>query len=121
MTALLLPTLELCVSVDDLEARWSKALAKELRGEQEFQIEGGRIDVVTPRFAIEVDFLRKWHEGIGQALHYASSTGKLPMVALILPESAQSISASTLETLSLIERLASEQRIRLLLLSPRNC
>jgi len=43
----------------------------------------GRIDLLTEDFAIEVDFIQKWHEGIGQALHYASATGKRPALALV--------------------------------------
>lgn len=43
-----------------------------------------RVDCLTAGYAIEVDFARKWHEAIGQALHYASMTGRRPGIVLIL-------------------------------------
>ena len=46
----------------------------------------GRVDLLTDEFAVEVDWLGKWHEGIGQAVHYAHETGKKPVVALALKE-----------------------------------
>ena len=46
--------------------------------------DGTRADCVTTNYAIEVDFARKWAEGIGQALHYALLTGKKPAVLLII-------------------------------------
>lgn len=45
-----------------------------------------RIDCLTDEYAIEVDFGRKWAEGIGQALYYGHMTGKKPAVLLILKE-----------------------------------
>ena len=43
-----------------------------------------RVDCLTPVHAVEFDFANKWHESIGQALHYGTVTGKKPMVVLIL-------------------------------------
>jgi len=45
--------------------------------------DGTRVDIVTPAYAIEVDFARKWAECIGQALFYGLMTGKKP-VCLVL-------------------------------------
>lgn len=45
-----------------------------------------RVDCLTKTHAVEFDFANKWHESIGQALHYAVMTGKKPMVVLILDE-----------------------------------
>ena len=67
-----------------LEAFWSAALAKALGGKEEVRISHGRIDVLTSTYAIEVDWLHKWHEGLGQAQHYGLNTGKWPAVALII-------------------------------------
>ena len=43
-----------------------------------------RVDCLTKKHAVEFDFANKWHESIGQALHYGLMTGKKPMVVLIL-------------------------------------
>jgi predicted RecB family endonuclease len=42
-----------------------------------------RIDVVTARYAIEVEFASKWSNSIGQALYYASITGKNPGIVIL--------------------------------------
>jgi len=42
-----------------------------------------RIDCLSASHAIEVDFTHKWAEAIGQSLHYAAATGKLPGVILV--------------------------------------
>lgn len=46
--------------------------------------DGTRADCVTTNYAIEVDFARKWAEGVGQTLHYAWLTGKKPALLLIV-------------------------------------
>ena len=43
-----------------------------------------RIDCLTDDYAIEVDWAKKWAEGIGQSLYYAYMTNKKPAVALIV-------------------------------------
>ena len=58
------------------ESLWRDELARQWNGTTEKRIEGGRIDVLTDRYAIEVEFPHKWHEGLGQALHYANASGK---------------------------------------------
>ena len=42
-----------------------------------------RVDILTLDWAIEVDWAPKWAEGIGQALWYATVTGKKPGVCLL--------------------------------------
>ena len=65
----------------DTEAAWTTALAAHLGGEAEQEIDGvvaGRVDVLTDTQAIELHWLKgnKFHEGIGQALHYGDVTGQ---------------------------------------------
>lgn len=48
-----------------------------------------RIDCETTHFAIEYDFASKWAEAIGQSLHYARMTGKLPGIVLIVEDAAK--------------------------------
>ena len=45
-----------------------------------------RVDCLTDKYAAEFDFADKWHESIGQALHYGIMTGRQPKVVLILEE-----------------------------------
>ena len=49
--------------------------------------DGTRVDCLTDRYAVEIDFANKWPEGIGQALHYSLQTGRAPAVALIIEHS----------------------------------
>ena len=75
------------VSVDAHEPVWSEALAVYLGGEAEYRLpDKSRIDVLTDEHAIELDWLHKWHEGVGQALHYAELSGKEPVVAIGIKE-----------------------------------
>lgn len=43
-----------------------------------------RVDCLTDEYAIEFDFASKWAEALGQSLHYAYSTQRLPAISLIL-------------------------------------
>jgi hypothetical protein len=43
-----------------------------------------RVDCLTDSHAIEFDWGKKWHEGIGQSLYYAVQTEKRAGVVLIL-------------------------------------
>lgn len=45
--------------------------------------DGTRPDIVTDVHAIEVDFVQKFYEAIGQAAHYARLTEKRPAIWLI--------------------------------------
>ena len=44
---------------------------------------GTRVDFLTERLAIEVDWTHKWAEAIGQSMLYSASTGKLPGIILV--------------------------------------
>lgn len=60
---------------------WNIAFA---HGSLEVQVTYGRVDILSDEYAIEVDHVKKFHEGIGQALHYAYETGKKPGLALFI-------------------------------------
>jgi hypothetical protein len=109
----LLPVMRLPVSPDAPESQWCEALAAVLGGRTEVSTEHGRVDVLTERFAIEVDRLAKWHEAIGQASHYALTTQKRPAVAIIV------LPTDTLEKLNLIEETCAAKGIKLLILTAR--
>jgi hypothetical protein len=54
------------------------------RAKMEVPVKYGRIDLLTDEYAVEVDRLDKFHEAIGQALHYAKETGKKPAIAVFI-------------------------------------
>jgi len=47
-------------------------------------VDGSRCDILTPEYAIEVDYANKWAESIGQALHYALMFNRRGGIVLIL-------------------------------------
>ena len=59
------------------------------KGEIEYRLQDGtRVDCLTDTHAIEYDFALKWHEAIGQALHYSRLSGKRAGIVLILEKKA---------------------------------
>lgn len=110
------PVIRLQVSPQEKETVWSAALARKLSGSTEYPVQNGRVDVLTEQYAIEVERLEKWHEGIGQSSHYGLETGKVPCLAIIVLPSEIPLSDLNREKLSLIERTALKSGIKLLLL-----
>jgi hypothetical protein len=45
--------------------------------------DGTRVDILTDKRSIEVEFAHKFYESIGQSLHYSLKTGKIPCIYLI--------------------------------------
>lgn len=111
--------IELDLPAEGREADWRDKLAEALGGQTEVRVEGGRIDVMTDTLAIEVDWPHKWHEGIGQALHYADHTGKQGVLALIAygmgPEKLQ---VRSQERFKLVEDQCRKNGLKLLILFP---
>ena len=71
------------VGEHEYEVAWSAALAELVGGEAEHRLpERTRVDVLTDKYAVEVAWVGKFEEGIGQALRYSYATGKEPVVAL---------------------------------------
>lgn len=67
------------------ERYYQNRLCKSLDGTMEVVLKDKtRIDCLTKKYAIEVDFAHKWAEGIGQALYYGYMTQRKPAVALII-------------------------------------
>ena len=62
--------------------RWRFGLKGATR---EFRVDGGVADIATDTHIYEVDRLAKWHEGIGQVIHYRDESGQGVLV-LILPD-----------------------------------
>lgn len=110
------PVIPLHLNPQEKETAWSAALARKLNGSTEYPVQNGRVDVLTEQYAIEVERLEKWHEGIGQSSHYGLETGKVPCLAIIILPSEIPLSNLNAEKLSLIERTALKSGIKLLLL-----
>ena len=108
----IVPVIHLNVPPAANEAAWTTALAQYLAGQPEARVEFGRIDVLTDTYAIEIDFLRKWKEGVGQSLHYAAQTGKTACLALIVDE----FNDEAQREIAYIDKLCTEKSIKLILL-----
>ncbi len=109
--------LHLKVPLESEETAWSKELATLIEGEAEAPVAGGRVDVLTAQYAVEVERAGKWHQGIGQALHYAGETGRRPVLAVIAPtRTLRELSPRDLRQLDLIEKNCRTQEIRFMVL-----
>lgn len=72
------------------EAYYQNKICNKLNGIKEFTlIDKTRVDCLTIKYAIEVDWAKKWAEGIGQSLYYAHMTGKKPAIGLIVNKKDQ--------------------------------
>lgn len=102
------------------ESVWRDALAKQWNGRTEVRIEGGRIDVLTDTLAIEIDWQHKWHEGLGQAIHYADATGKTGVLALISHSSGpDQMQKRSEERFNMVNNLCRKKGIRMVVLFRR--
>ena len=69
----------------DGETVWSKWLAAQMNGIAEYTLpDRSRVDILTPTLAIEVDWVKKWAEAIGQAIYYGVVTERQPAILLLL-------------------------------------
>lgn len=109
---LIVPHIALAVSPGAPEASWRDALSRRLGGRSESQVEFGRIDVLTDTYAIEIDFIDKWQEGVGQALHYGDASSRTSCLALILTETSPDM-----KKIGYIDRLCRDKGVVLLLLT----
>lgn len=114
--AFIAPVLRLRVDDATRETNWSAALSAAMNGKTEVPVANGRIDVLTDAYAIEVDRMEKWHEGIGQASHYGTATGKVACVALIIDSDKWPLNEATIAKLRTVEQTALSRGVKLLLL-----
>lgn len=114
-------TITLPVKQTDFEKVWKAALVDKLRADKignvfsETRVDYGRVDITTEKKVIEIDRHDKFHQGIGQALHYALATGKDPVLALMLDK--KNIDR---QKTAFIEKLCKRYKIRLVLLKAGN-
>jgi hypothetical protein len=103
---------EYCFNLDSKtnEFAWRDSLKEQIGGKKEATIKFGRIDIETEKYAIEVEFISKWHEGIGQAAHYAYETHKQGVIAII------STHKSDKEKINYIRRVCNKHGIEIFVL-----
>jgi len=95
------------------EREWQEAWNnKYAHGKLEVEIPYGRIDILTDDYAIEIDHVYKFHEGIGQALHYAYETNKKPGLALFMDDKRD-----TREKYEYVKKLAESLGIKVWLIN----
>ena len=110
-------TITLPVKRTAYEKVWEVALVDKLRADKvgnvfdEQRLDFGRADVVTEKEVYEVDRYNKFHQGIGQTLHYSMVLKKPPVLALML-DKTKIDPAKT----AFIEKLCKHYKIRLVLL-----
>lgn len=76
----------LCISSFKQNERYFEKLASyNLHGIEQVRLKDNTIvDIVTDTFAIEVDFVNKWYESIGQSEYYALQLNKKPGIVIII-------------------------------------
>lgn len=72
------------VAFAQTEADHCRRLAPQYHAQSEVRMwDGTRVDLLNDEYAFEVDFARKWAEGVGQAVYYGQLTGKKPGLILL--------------------------------------
>ena len=101
------------------EAKWRDYLSEELGARHEVRVEGGRIDVMTDTEVIELDWPHKWHEGLGQSLHYSRATERQGVLAIIAyAQGEENLQANSRRRLELIESHCVANGIKMVVLFP---
>lgn len=66
------------------ESDYTKMVKNHFNGISHCKLDCGLIpDVITAKYAIEVDYTHKWAESIGQSLLYAKVTNRKPLIVFI--------------------------------------
>lgn len=72
------------------EPQWVNYIVLEQKlfnGEVEARLwDGSRVDILNTEHAIEVDWAKKWAEGIGQAIFYSRMTGRKAGLLLLIED-----------------------------------
>lgn len=85
-----------------LEKDYRDLFCQKVNGKTEYRLEdSARIDCLNDQYAIEVEFAKKWAEGIGQSLYYAHMSGKKPAIALIMAPGKEETYLKRLDTVAL--------------------
>lgn len=67
------------------ERDYQNTFCKNLNGKIEYRLKDkSRVDCLTSKYAIEIDYGKKWAEAIGQSLYYALMTNKKAGIGIII-------------------------------------
>jgi len=92
------------------ERYYQTKFCNKLNGKMEVRLKDKtRIDCLTDKYAIEVDFAKKWAEGIGQSLYYGYMSGRQPAVALICGKNDERF-------LKRLEKVAKKENIKIFII-----
>lgn len=84
----LLPSIAMATGQHHPERFYQEAWCTQAHGRMEYRLpDSTRVDCLTDKYAVEVDYAKKWAEAIGQSLYYALRTGRKPGVVLIMEKS----------------------------------
>lgn len=90
MAMLLLCTPELFAKKK--ESLYRDLFCHQVGGQTEYRLsDNARVDCLNEHYAIEIEFAKKWAEGIGQSLYYAQMTHKKPAIGLILADGKEEV------------------------------
>ena len=85
MIALILFSVSMFSQTKQRESYYQHEFAVKMDGRTEVRLMNGtRADIVTDKYAIEVDFGAKWAEAIGQSLSYGIELDKTPGILLVI-------------------------------------
>lgn len=95
---------------------YQEAWCKKHNGILEYQLnDKARVDCLTERYAVEVDFAQKWAECIGQSLYYGISTNRKPAALLIMENGEKDI-----KYLKRLQKVAKKHRIKIFTITPQD-
>lgn len=98
------------------EAVYQEAWCNKHNGILEYQLnDKARVDCLTPKYAVEVDFAQKWAECIGQSLYYGISTKRKPAALLIIENGEKDI-----KYLKRLQKVAKKHRIKIFTITPQD-
>ncbi len=112
----LVPVLALSINGNGsaLEEDWAHSFNTFIGGTREAQVQFGRVDILTDDYAIEIDRIEKWKEGVGQSLQYAEETDRLPLLALFTDKEME------VEKIKYIDKFCQKRGIKLVILEQKN-
>ena len=83
------------------EVDWSKYLADQYGFQDSYHCpDGSFVDILTPTHAVEVEWVDKWEQSLGQSTHYANMTGRKPGIWLLLRDGNEKETADYIRCLS---------------------
>lgn len=74
------------------ESDYRDMFCRQVNGKTEYRLtDNARVDCLNDHYAIEIEYAKKWAEGIGQSLYYAQMTHKTPAIGLIIADGKEEV------------------------------